>query len=82
MAQSFKPYPHLREPASQEVRLIRSLSTDWWGWRVKVTLGKKVVEADSACNFGSLEDADRAAEAFIQDVLKTLVHGEGGTHGA
>lgn len=80
MAKYLNPYPHISPPPSQEVRLVqmRSASGDsWWSYQVKIVLGKKIIEAGSTCHFGSLEDADKAAEAFIQDVLKVLVHGEG-----
>lgn len=84
MAKYANPYPHLSKPPTTEVRLWTDHllkgpgGPPVWSAAVTVTLGTKVVTGTWAGRFLSLDQANTAAEAFVQDVLKTLLHGEAG----
>lgn len=75
---SQQPAPVLRgQTPTSEVRIMQCPEQKTWAYKALVVLGRKVIEGGSPFQFGCLEAADEAADKFVQDVLKVLVHGEG-----
>lgn len=69
-------------PASRPTSEVRLQQDNWtmtklWRFKATISMGRKIVEAQSPFQYGTLAAADEAADLFIQDVLKVLVHGEG-----
>jgi hypothetical protein len=66
------------EKPTSEVRLQQDnwTMTKLWRFKATISMGRKIVEAQSPFQYGTLAAADEAADLFIQDVLNVLVHGE------
>jgi len=76
------PMPPTRPPLNQPTSEVRLQQDNWtmtklWRFKATVSMGRKIVEAQSPFQYGTLAAADEAADLFIQDVLIVLVHGEG-----